>query len=458
MQPRFSRALRRMMPVVLLLLGFGISSVSPATSHGTFATSDYRVSWSDRWHSTSESTTNLILSDGITYVHMVGIFESTAAELSVPELIYDWFTNVIAAEDVTEVESVTSLSPERAFSIFTYRYRVSEQQLDPYAVYFEARFISPGLLLWIVVDTQLGLYRADPSVFDSAVSSLYIDGEPSQSPPAQSFASGPWHISVPSAVLDDSIPSLGLSSVAGNRWLIVLTDIANAGSMLIPFEIDSAVIETENGTRIVPSQIDSQIVNATLQLDDPLTDTAAIAPDVQVRLALVYQVPEGASQLRLSVADQWLSIVPLIDPQMSVGELPPRPEIPPLQRGLIEGWNDDATLRVKTEDGVLQEFVLLGASIPPLEGCYGPESREYLQTLVGATVAIELDPAVLSSKYAYVWIDDSTASPTLLNRHLLDMGIATIVALPEHARFAMWLKQTDATAQVEGRGRWTACT
>ncbi|MEZ4505472.1 MAG: hypothetical protein R2848_06265 [Thermomicrobiales bacterium] len=47
--------------------------------------------------------TNLILSDGITYIHAVGVFDQASPDLSVRDLAEDWFTSVIVAEDVTEI-------------------------------------------------------------------------------------------------------------------------------------------------------------------------------------------------------------------------------------------------------------------------------------------------------------------------------------------------------------------
>lgn len=447
----------RQLFVVAVLLVASIAAPAPVAGHGSFSTSDYRISWPDRWHSVRETGTNLILSDGITYIHAVGVFETAPPESSVTDLVDDWFTNVIAGENIAEIEPATTLSPDRAFAIYTYRYRVSEQRLDPYAVYFEARRLSSELMLWLVVDTHLGLYRAAPHVFVDAVSGLQLDGAEPAGEPAQSFASGPWSIAIPAAVVDDAMASLGLRRVPDSRWLVVLADIANTDSDANDFDIDSAVIESEGGTSIPPSPIDSQIVSETLRLEDVLSDAGSVQPGTQIRVALVYLVPDDATGLRFSVGEQSLQIEERLVPEIGVGSLPPRPQIKPLISGEIRGWTDEGTVQIRTTDGDNRELVLLGADIPASQSCYGEETHRYLQTLVGEDVAIEFDPASLSTNHAYLWLDPGTSAPILLNHHLLEMGMASIVALPEHARFEMWLEQTESSAQSEGRGRWTDC-
>lgn len=448
---------RRIIAAAFLLLASFLVSATPARSHGSFSTSDYRISWPDRWHSVSDSTTNLILSDGITYIHAVGIFDTAPPELSVAELVNDWFSNVIEGEDVAEIEPATTLSPDRAFAIYTYRYRISEQRLDPYAVYFEARRISSELMLWLVVDTHLGLYRAAPHLFVDAVASLNLDGAAPTGPPAQSFASGPWIISIPSAVLADALPSLGLNQVTGSRWLVVLADVANTDSATNAFQTETAVIESLDGTRILPSQVDSQIVSSTLRLENSLEDARPVPPGDQIRLALVYLIPDDFTELRLAVAEQSLWIDTRLEPEIGVASLPPQPHLVPLQSGVIAGWSDAGTVQIRTENGALRELSILGAHLPDLQACYGAEANTFLQSLVGRSVAIEFDPAVLSSNHAYLWLDPATAAPILLNHQLLAIGVATVVALPEHARFEMWLEQTESSAKTEVRGRWTAC-
>ncbi|MEZ4665289.1 MAG: hypothetical protein R2835_01245 [Thermomicrobiales bacterium] len=383
---------------------------APVASHGAFSTSDYRVSWTDRWHAVQETETNLILSDGITYIHAVGVFDQASPDLSVRNLAEDWFTNVIVAEDVTEISPATALSPERANAIFTYRYRVSDQRLDPYAVYFEARAIAPGLLLWLVVDTHLGLYRADPGVFDAAVSSLEIEGQPHTSPPAQTFVSGPWQLSIPTVVRQPSIPSLGLSAETGYEWMVVIADIANGGSAFHSFNLESAVIQRGDGALVAPSAIDSQIVSATLRLNDPASTSSPILPNSSIRLALVYRLPEDSTDVRFVYEDRWLSLESLVDAEIGIATLPPAPGRPPIQFGVITAWLQDGRPQVKMDDGSIREISLIGTSLPALTNCFGKETDQFLQTLVGSRVAIEFDPAVLSTNHAYLWLDSGQGS------------------------------------------------
>ena len=448
---------RQMLLAVLFLLAACVDPNARVAAHGTFSTSDFSVTWPDRWHAVQETESNLVLSDGITNVHIVGILDTQSPELSVPELVYDWFTFVIEGEDIVETEPVTSIGPDRAFSVYTYRYRVDSQRLDPYAVYFEVRRVTPGLLLWVVIDTHLGLYRSDPNVFGAMIASLQIDGEAATGPPAQSFASGPWQIAIPSVTIEHAIPWLGLSSIPGQNWVVVLVDIANAGDAGLPFPIESAGIETDDGSRFWPSSIDSYAVNSSLRLDAPIFSAAPLLPGSLNRLALVYQVPEEAVGLKFFVAEHGMAVDTLIDPAFGVATLPPRPRMPLLLSGVIAGWAENNVVQITMGDGSVREMALLGTRLPAQAGCFGQETSAYLQSLVGKTVTIEHDPAVISTGQAYLWIDDDSGAPALLNHELIALGFADVVAIPQDARFSMWLQQTAATAHQQRAGRWAVC-
>lgn len=450
------KSLRLILLATVVLVVTCIDPNARVASHGSFSTSDFKITWPDRWHVVQETESNLVLSDGITNVHVVGILDTQSPELSVPELVYDWFTFVIAGEDIVETVPVTALGPDRAFAVHTYRYRVDDQRLDPYAVYFEARRVTAEVLLWLVVDTHLGLYRADPGVFDAIIASLQVD-EAATSPPAQSFVSGPWHIALPSVNIAQSIPSLGLSSVPGHKWVVMLTDIANGGDTAISFPVDSAVIETESGSQFVPSQIDSYVVSSALQLADPISAPASLPPGTLVRIALVYLVPSEEFGLKFVVADHGISVDALIDSALGVASLPPQPRMPMLVRGVIAEWTDSNGVRVRMDDGSIHEISLLGARLPTQSDCFGQEASAYLQSLVGKRVAIEHDPAVLSNGQAYLWIDEALGAPSLINYQVLALGFAKVVAIPQDARFSMWLQQTDEVAQQQRAGQWAVC-
>ena len=112
-------------------------------------------------------------------------------------------------------------------------------------------------------------------------------------------------------------------------------------------------------------------------------------------------------------------------------------------------------------DGVQQTVRYLGLDVPTGDACYAAESAEANRSLVaGQTVVIERQSTDVDARGNWVrdvWVTNEAGQPVLVSQQLIAQGAAEAKVSDPNTRFAGWLQQTEADAQVEDAGLWGAC-
>lgn len=426
--------------------------VSPVNGRGTFETADFTVRWSDRWQVANQSNTNLVLEDGLTYVHMVGIFDNADPAVALPGIVENWFS-LYPGEEVTEVTATNN--GERASTIYTYLYRSPNDELIPYAVYLEARQIAPGLLLWIIIDTQWGLYNSDPGIYGAVLDSLEIAGAATNGESHPTFVAANWRVGVANASLSPEFIQLGLQATTDQNWIVVILDITNWSDAAKPFAAEELTVLAD-GIAVQQSPLHALMVSRSLGLDETSTGASAIAASGTIRTAFAFLIPDSAVELSLELAGQGLPLGSLLSTKFTSADLAPNTRLPDFTSGTLVGLLGGSSVVVRTESGD-EEIILLGSSISNRDECYFRESTTAAFSYMGKPVLLETDPSVLGNGFRYIWVTDEAGNRVLLNQELIENGSARVIALPDSSRFGLWMSTAESIAQQDARGLWESC-
>ena len=118
-------------------------------------------------------------------------------------------------------------------------------------------------------------------------------------------------------------------------------------------------------------------------------------------------------------------------------------------------------IRIRVVDGVQQTVRYLGLDVPTGDACYAGEATEANQSLVaGQTVIIERQSTDVDARGNWVrdvWVTNEAGQPVLVSQQLIAQGAAEVKVSDPNTRFAGWLEQTEAGAQADGTGLWSAC-
>ena len=456
-------SIRRFLPrlVVICSILFASGTFQPVSTaaFGSFENSAFRIRWSDRWQEVRRTDTNIVLHDGLTEIQMAGIIDDAPPQESVLDVANDWFTVVLPnAEGVAEVPGYATADETRASAVYTYQYRTSDRSLTPYAAYFEARRIAPELLLWIVVDTEWGAFSADPHFFERVLQTLEIAGTPTDGEVSQTFAAQGWRVSVPVASTAESFPALGLASQPGMRWLTIVADIVNWTEVANDFDPSIVRVVTGDGQRFSASPIHGQSVAMSLRLPGVAADGIPVSARELVRLPLVFQIPEleDTSVLAVEVGNQRIPLNEALAFSLEASLLPPEQLAPAVERATLTGFDISSQMQLQLESGEVITAPLTGIAIPELSGCHGRETWTQIMSLIGLDVLVESDVGILGEAHHWIWLDE-LGERVLLNQWLVEHGLATILALPESSRFALWMNETESMAKSTGAGLWQGC-
>lgn len=436
-----------------------LASPGSVAAHGSFVTSEFQVSWPDRWQVAIRTDVLVILNDGNTEIYILGAFDETnTPESALAELVDKWFVDDPRFEDPAEISSSAESDETRASIVYTYQIRFDEATVDPYAVQFETRRVSSGLMLWLFVTAPWGVYNADPNVFSSAIDTLAIAPNPTVGETAPTFASSGWRLSVASASRLTGHTALGLSPRAGFEWLVLLMDITNWTSAPSKFSIESALVVSEDDrVQLTASQIESLTMSRAIGLDDQLFSNTALDAGETSRVALAYQIPVETDSLRLQFKDIDFPLVSLMETDLNTSVLPPDAGAPEFQSATIISFSGGSRIQIRTEEGIEHEIQLLGIRIPGPGECFSREALTSLLPLVGSDIILESDPSVLGEEFWYVWLGEFGDNRTLLNHELIQTGAARGSSLPDDARFSVWLEYAADVAAQTGAGMWSTC-
>ncbi len=439
---------------LLALITILATDVNSAASRGAFETADFTIRWPDRWRVANQSDTNLVLEDGFTYVHMVGLYDDTDPAAAIPGIVENWFS-LYPGENITQVPGSSRAGQDRASTVYTYGYRDANDSLTLYAVRMEARQVKPGLLLWIIVDTQWGLYNADPGIFAAVLDSLDIAGSATNGETHPTFVASNWRVGVAAVSAGEEFPQFGLMPQEGRQWLVLIADLTNWSVEPRAVALREFIIATPN-ERTEPSALHTQMVSRSLGLQDPVSTSEAVAVSTTLRTAMAFSIPATATDIQLHMNEQFLPIDGLITEDISGSSLPPESRSPHLQEGTLVSLLGGSRLIIQTASGE-QEVVLLGSSLPGPSDCYFRESTVAAFAYVGSNVLLEADSSVLGEGILYLWVIESDGNRVLLNQALVADGAARVTALPESARFALWMSTSESIANRDSRGLWESC-
>lgn len=279
--------------------------------------------------------------------------------------------------------------------------------------------------------------------------------------PEQAVVANGFRYTIEGASVGETIPELPqVNSVAGyGTWVVLDVYGQNMSSDVQVFDMSRFVLWADGEEVLLDSG--TAWVNGLLGNTPAYGPTDAIqwAPGESHSFTLTFLAPANASTLVLQAGDQMIDISPAIaDPAPLTGE-PERVESELIEGTVVEVINGE-TIVVEI-DGVQQTVRYLGIDVPTGDACYVEESTEANRALVeGQTVVIERQATDVDARGNWVrdvWVENEDGQPVLISQQLVASGAAEARISEPNTRFAGWLQQSQAEAEVNGNGMWGAC-
>ncbi len=279
--------------------------------------------------------------------------------------------------------------------------------------------------------------------------------------PEQAVVADGFRYTIEGASVGATVPELPqINSVAGyGQWVVLDVYAQNMSGEKQVFEMTDFVLYAD-GTEL---QLDSGTawVNGLMGNVPAYGPTDAIqwAPGESHMVTLVFLAPADATSLVLQAGSELIDVSPAIEnpaPLMSEG---PRVESDLLQ-GTVVDVIDGETIVVEI-DGVQTTVRYLSLDVPTGDACYAGEATEANRALVaGQTVTIERQSTDVDARgnlVRDVWVTNDAGQPVLVSQQLIAEGAAQADISEPNTRFAGWLQQTEAEAEAQGAGLWSAC-
>jgi len=463
--------------LVPALLAGGAPIASADISGNTYTSPNYDTSfsWDDNWFVVEEDSNasydTVTLTNGLTYVSVY--FESNdysstdqVVALMSGELRSDsQISNVEVISDANG-DSIRGGDDNRTFAGFSYTYTGDDGSTQDQSVYFEARSINDGevmmsLIAVMPIDFFFSEYQLDgitlPDPTPDPIVPVVVAGEP-----APVFADGAWRVGVATAAHGPEFQDIGLAQKKGKDWFVAIVDVTNWSDEAQVFSA-RAVRLAHSGARkparIAPAS--TVAVGKRLELAELSEDaTISIQPGETSRIALVYSVAADATDPHLTLGDAKLPMADQLEREISAETLPEKVTAPETLTGTIVSASDGQSMRVKVagESGT-QKIRLLGVD-PPADGeCMANAAERLLDKNAGEQVLIEEDAAISggSGTVRYVWLVNGDGTRTLLNQKLIAEGLVQTAAVPDEARFGLWMLTAERTAEEGQIGLWAGC-
>lgn len=458
------------------LLGHGTRSASADISGNTYTSPSHgaTVTWDNNWFVVEEETNARFdivrITNGVAFVSV--FFEPNdypTTELVVGLMSGAWrsnpqMSNFVPLSDASG-NSIRGGDAGRSFAAFSYTYTWEDGSTRDFAIYMEARSIIDGeVMMSVIADTPIEFFAVE-TIFAGITlpdASVQLVPEVIAGEAAPVFADGFWRIGVVTAAQGPEIRSAGLSRKDGKEWLVAIVDVTNwsdRAQVLSPRDIRLTLAGVKKPAKIAPSSTAS--VGKRLELAELTEDgTISIPPGETERIALVYSIAAGGTEPHLTLGQTRLPVADLLGLEVSDETLSARATAPEVQSGRIASASDGRTMRIKLAGSSDSERIRLLGVEPPAKGeCMANAAEKLLDRLVDRQVLVEEDAAVTGGSGAlrYVWLVNDDGSRTLLNQKLIADGLAEASAIPDDARFGLWLLTSERAAEEDQLGLWAGC-
>ena len=463
--------------LVPALLAGGAPIASADISGNTYTSPTYgaSVSWDDNWFVDQEDSNAyydiVSLTNGLTYLSVY--FEQN--DYSSTDQVVALLSGELRSEShISNVEIITDANGDsirggddnRSFAGFSYTYTRDDGSAQDQGAYFEARSINDGevmmsLIAAMPIDFFFTEYQLAGITLPDATSDKtgpeIIAGEP-----APVFADGVWRVAVATAAHGPEFSSIGLAPKKGKAWFVTIVDVTNWSDHADVFsarDVRLSLTGVKKPARIAPAS--TVAVGKRLELAELSEDaTISIEPGKTSRIALVYSVAADATDPHLTLGDAKLPMADQLEREISGESLPAQVTAPETVTGTLVSASDGQTMRVKVagETGT-QKIRLLGVEPPAKGECLANEAERLLDANAGERVLVEEDAAITggSGTVRYVWLVNADGTRTLLNQKLIADGLVQAAAVPDDARFSLWLVTTERTAEEGQIGLWAGC-
>ena len=441
------------------------------------------VTWDDTWFVADEELgvfDSITLTNGLTYLTFVAGLDSATTS----DEVLAGFIAAIRSPSMTTFaplkdsngETIRGRIDDRSFAAFSVTETADGESYD-YEAYLEGRIIVSGQTsLGLIAYAPAGSLESElPAIRELAESVDVPNTGPVWVEPADEyetldsgeaapvFVSGAWRIGIVATILNGEIPNANLKVKAGKEWFVVIADVTNWSDSDSALSLREFELDAEGFSRPLKAAVGStQRVAPLLGLTAPVGDELMLSINAgeTVRVALVYQAPDGSRSHHLSLGDVSL---PLADTLQSTLEPELLAEIigpPELITGEIVSASGGRTVRILFEgESEPQRIRLLGVDLPEEGSCHEDDAVKILEGLAGTMVLVEADAALKETETAarYVWVTIFDGSRSLLNQRLIAEGSVESGSLPRDARFGLWFETTEANAQSAKVGIWGGC-
>jgi endonuclease YncB( thermonuclease family) len=459
------------------LFGNGMHIARADISGNTYTPPNYdtSVSWDDTWFVVEEDSNpyfdSLSLTNGLT---RVGVFFEQNVYSSTDQAVAIFSGQIRTDPQVSNFEiikdangaSVRGGDDTHSYAGFSYTYTFDDGSTGDLGVYFEARSINDGEVMMLAVaavpiDFFFTEYQMAgvtlPEATTAQTEPEVIAGEP-----APVFADGAWRVAVATAAHGPEFRDIGLAPKEGKDWFVAIVDVTNWSDEAKVFsarDVRLALTGIKKPARIAPAS--TAAVGKRLDLAELSEDaTISIEPGETSRIALVYSVAAEATDPHLTLGKSKLPMADQLEHEISGENLPAETTAPETVTGTLVSASDGQTMRVKVagESGS-QKIRLLGVEPPANGECMANEAERLLDKNAGKRVLVEEDAAIAGGKGAmrYVWLVNADGTRTLLNQKLIADGLAQAAAVPDDARFGLWMLTAERSAEEGQVGLWAGC-
>lgn len=276
-------------------------------------------------------------------------------------------------------------------------------------------------------------------------------------PPAQEIVTGPFRLTIDTALRAPSLPKYGLPPGSG-EWLLLITQLSNESDATATLPMtDFRVFDRGTGTTFdLDGGVDVIASLAGIKPARTATDTVSLDSGASTTLLLLYLLPDGSSQnLALMVGQSSIDLAQSLTARSAA--MATRPEL--LEATVSEVGSGGQVM--VTVNGAPYTVQLLGMSAPGEGACYAAESAATLTQLIAdGPVWLEreatdsLDAGVLPRD---LWVQDAAGNRDLLAARMLEAGAATLNSVAPDTRYEAWLTAAAALGETNGAGLWSAC-
>jgi endonuclease YncB( thermonuclease family) len=285
--------------------------------------------------------------------------------------------------------------------------------------------------------------------------------DPSTTPVPEAVV-GPFRYTIAGAALGEEIATElpEVQAVTYGEWVVLSVHARNTSGTEQVFDMSQFKLLAD-GEEVLLDTGNSWIASM-LGYTPAYGNTESIlwAPDEAHQIALTFLAPLDAESLVLQIGDQAIDLSESLAASNSLTQGEQAVSTPePYEATVVEVV--DAETIVVEKDGIRQTVKYLGVEGPTGEDCFAAEATAANSELVaGKTVRLERQATNTDAKGNWVrdvWVANEDGSYTLVSQALVREGAMTAAISEPNTRFASWLTASQATAESEALGMWSAC-